>query len=292
MTTLFRRIAVAHDGSDPARAALELAFRIAAGTQAEVRLVHVLEEPDPYPELAQVAPALERMVELAGEEWRERLAAEAARAPAGVAASAEVLVAARPAGALVEYLEANEVDLLCLGTHGVGGIKPVVLGSVSHHLLHHAPCSVLLTRGESPDRAPCVVAALDRSPLAAAVAAAGQAVAAALSAELALVHVVEPLPGFVDRGGLDGVRDWLVEQGRDVLRAERDRLTAPLEHVSEHVLEGTAREELVAFCERRRAALAVVGHRGRHGFAGLLLGGTARHLVDHLTCPVLVVRDG
>jgi nucleotide-binding universal stress UspA family protein len=36
--------------------------------------------------------------------------------------------------------------------------------------------------------------------------------------------------------------------------------------------------------------LAVVGSRGLHGFKGLLLGSTARHLVNNAPCPVLIVR--
>jgi nucleotide-binding universal stress UspA family protein len=38
-------------------------------------------------------------------------------------------------------------DLIILGRRGRSGLAEMVLGSVSNHVVHHAPCSVLVTQG-------------------------------------------------------------------------------------------------------------------------------------------------
>ncbi len=49
-----------------------------------------------------------------------------------------------PASRLIAVCESTDADVLVIGKHGGGLLKRVVLGSVAHHLVHEAPCPVLL----------------------------------------------------------------------------------------------------------------------------------------------------
>ena len=69
---------------------------------------------------------------------------------------------------------------------------------------------------------------------------------------------------------------------------EESGATGEASSASAVVLEGAAAEHLVE--RARQADLLVVGHRGRGGFAGLLLGSVAYQCATHATCPVVVVR--
>jgi nucleotide-binding universal stress UspA family protein len=285
---MFERLVVAYDGSNPAGAAAELAFELARRRGARLTIAYVLELPDPYPELPQVASGIER----AEEDWRRRLAALAAGAPDGASVETEVLVASKARPALLELLRQSRAEVLVGGTHGVGGLKRTLLGSVSQQLLEHAPCSVLLVRDRPRlDGSRTVVAGVDGSGATPAVLAMAGRAAAVLSAQLVLAHAADELiPSFATTDQQHALRAWAREQGQRILDEARASVAAPLEAVTVDLREGRAPHELVALCNERRPVLAVVGSRGLHGFKGLLLGSTARHLVNNAPCPVLIVR--
>lgn len=56
-----------------------------------------------------------------------------------------------PGEVICEVAAEERADLIVVGSHGKGVIRRVLLGSVSYHVLHHAPCPVLVVRA-SADR--------------------------------------------------------------------------------------------------------------------------------------------
>lgn len=92
-----------------------------------------------------------------------------------------------------------------------------------------------------------------------------------------------PLP--TDRGTLDVFRhhaEEYVQEAMDVVH----RLHPELE------VEISTPEGQPAAClleEARQAALIVIGNRGRGGLSSLLLGSVSHQVVQHATCPVMVV---
>ncbi len=51
-----------------------------------------------------------------------------------------------PGDMIVEAAEAEHADLVVVGSHGRGAVGRFFLGSVSEHVVRHAPCPVLVVR--------------------------------------------------------------------------------------------------------------------------------------------------
>lgn len=66
---------------------------------------------------------------------------------AGLSVDAEVKIG--DAGEVVCQLAQDwGADLIVIGRRGRSGLSEVLLGSASNHVLHHAPCSVLVVQGQ------------------------------------------------------------------------------------------------------------------------------------------------
>lgn len=56
-----------------------------------------------------------------------------------------------PGVTICEVAAEESFDLIVVGSHGSGVIRRMLLGSVSHYVLHHAPCPVLVVRAANED---------------------------------------------------------------------------------------------------------------------------------------------
>jgi nucleotide-binding universal stress UspA family protein len=72
-------------------------------------------------------------------------ALETTRTALRLDAAETIVVTGSPGPALCELAESLPASVIVLGTRGRGGLRRAVLGSVSDHVVRHAPCPVLTT---------------------------------------------------------------------------------------------------------------------------------------------------
>ena len=142
-----KRILVATDFSEPSGAALGYGRELARCFDAQLVVLHVVEDTRTGAIAANgftlADRGLQKTVEEAGHRQvqalvggdRMRLRAEAV-----------VITSNSPAAAIVEYATRAEADLIVIGTHGRGVMAHPVMGSVAGRVVRMAPCPVLTVR--------------------------------------------------------------------------------------------------------------------------------------------------
>jgi len=134
------QILVATDGSENGRHALEEAVELAAAAGARLTVVYV--RPAPLPLLGE--PVYQRSLSAELRHANETVAiATGVAHTAGVEAEAEVLEG-DPAERIVELARLRDVDLIVVGSRGLGAIAGALLGSVSRGVVHDADRPVLV----------------------------------------------------------------------------------------------------------------------------------------------------
>lgn len=135
------RIVVGVDGSEPSKAALRWAARLAPGIGATIEAIAVWEFPTNYGWAVEAG------------EWRPDRDAETVLTetlddvfgsdrPTGLVAAARE---GRTASVLIEA--GRHAEMLVVGSRGHGGFTGLLLGSVSAECAEHASCPVLVVHG-------------------------------------------------------------------------------------------------------------------------------------------------
>lgn len=141
---MFRSILVAVDGSAHAQRALREAVDLAVAEGATLTLITV-HQPIAYYYGGWMAFDAGPAEEAARAASQAILDHAAASVPATVR-STTVLREGYPSDLLVEELHHGGHDLCVVGSRGRGAMRSLVMGSVSHHVLHHSPVPVLVVR--------------------------------------------------------------------------------------------------------------------------------------------------
>jgi nucleotide-binding universal stress UspA family protein len=204
----------------------------------------------------------------------------------------------RPGSAIVDEAGGMGADLVVVGSRGHGRIATMLLGSTAAEVVDHAPCPVLVARHHH--LAPLAFA--DDGSASARHAETvftvwpifvGMPVSVVTVAEVVIPVAAGFTPGLYDQVLASYSKS--ADEAREEVRAEADneahRLSTAGYPATPVPLEGDPATEIVRFAEERRVGTIVMGTRGHTGLSRLILGSTARNVLMHASCSVLIVRE-
>ncbi|MET7280769.1 universal stress protein [Kribbella sp. NPDC005582] len=286
-----RPVLVGVDGSASAQAALAWAAAEASFRRCPLRIVHTFTWPliaDPFG-LNVIEPVNDGLK--AAARW---VLGEAESQAHHAFPDIKIEAALFAAGAAPTLLsQAQDADLVVLGSRGIGGFRGLLVGSVSSTVAVHAPCPVVVVHphreGTAFPASPTgrIIVGVDGSDVSAAAIRFAFQEAAHRRVGITAVHAAMPTR---QHPSLRVPAD-IVEQVDRQLFAEAmdsERILVPGIDVETKLVHNHPVQALLD--EADGAELLVVGSHGRGGFTGMLLGSVSQAVLHHGCCPVAVVH--
>jgi nucleotide-binding universal stress UspA family protein len=297
---VIKRILLATDFSRWARRAEDYACALACSWRASLTVLCVAEfspglNPD-YPVNQQyladlLKNASSQLDDLKGRAERRGIAITT-RMASGIP-SEEVIAAA----------QAEDSDLIVVGTRGRTGLAHVLLGSTAERVIRGAPCPVLTVRTEPADNEDGSVLArpvtlerilvpVDFSDCSLDALQYAVVVAQQAQASLMLLHVLEPVSYGLDfdlghfRSREDVRESWT--KRLEKLAATHQHPHMPIEY---RLRGGFPSDSILDAAKTLPCDLIVMGTHGRRGISHAISGSVAEAVLRKAHCPVIAVRS-
>ena len=148
---MIKKILAATDGSEHANKAINYAADLALKYDAALYLVHAVQEskiPDGFEEFLE-AEKVEKPKVLVYLKKVGKRVVEAAKNQAkskGVNNIQAKVVIGGPSEKILQFAKTSDIDLIILGSRGLGGIKSLFLGSVSSKVCNQADCTCMTVK--------------------------------------------------------------------------------------------------------------------------------------------------
>jgi nucleotide-binding universal stress UspA family protein len=238
---------------------------------------------------------------------RERLLTQmekwiGAAVPAGVPVLLRVQEAESVQREILTQADADDADLLVIGTHGRSGFQHLLLGSITEKVIRKARCPTLVVPPRAPHVAPeapvefrRILCPVDFSECSLDALAYAVNLAGETDARLTVLHVIELPPELRENAlvadfDVDRIRGAAEREARRRLRDLVPDEAAARCTVETAVLEGSAYHHVLRQAAEERSDLIVMGVRGRGAMDLLVFGSTTHHVIRAAACPVLIVH--
>jgi nucleotide-binding universal stress UspA family protein len=197
-----------------------------------------------------------------------------------------------PASIILSMVQQHSVDLIIMGSRGLGAVQEHVLGSVSHRVATHAPCHVLLIKApvvplksillpiEHPLDAGWAIEFLSHQPFRG-------------IPHLSVLHVIPFVQPVLPIGAFlpDTWKKELQAGGARLTKDVTDQLTNLGYPVESIVEPGTPSSVIQEQVSRLHPQLVLMGTPGRSPLQRLVQGSVSHATIHHAPCSVLLIRE-
>jgi nucleotide-binding universal stress UspA family protein len=296
---VYKKMVVLLDGSELAEVVFEYAQEVSGRMGVCVDLLHVC-SPEQTSQLPMRRAYMEQKAEELSAEAAE-IRAKYGKKDAGPCVEARgVVVVGYPAEEILKYVDANDIDLVMMSTHGSSGVKAWDLGEVANKVVHASKVPVWLVPTELREEVitdalarRCMVVPLSDSEQSARAIPHAVDILTQRGAEsdLVLLHVMDVPYSLVQRAA---VEDF--EAKREEMKAYLERLAQPIREsgltVRTEILLGDRAQTIINYLKDNPTQLLVMATSGKSRVNRMIFGSVTESVIHMVKVTPLLLVSG
>lgn len=286
------RIVVGVDGSSSSTSSVQALAHFTP--PEELTLVHALHLPDfSYP---MITPELRTEAQIAVEallrQEGEAILDEAqTHLPADSPHVQRVHQIGHPVDVIIETARTAQSNLIMLGARGLGPVKELILGSISHRVMMHAPCSTMIIKAPLTQLRKILLPIEGREDAEAALQfLALQPFRPPVEVEVFAVWPQPQLSWPTTVGQSDLLEIQAIEEARERMKSITDRLIQMNVLCQANVGIGDPAFAILEQAKASQSDLIMMGTHGRGGLSRFLIGSVSHSVLHQASCAILIVR--
>ena len=225
------------------------------------------------------------------EEGNALLAKTAQKIPKDMGPAQQILEVGSPAEVILESAESALPDLIMMGARGLGQVKELLLGSVSHRIVLHAPCSILIVKGPIPSLQKILLPIEGEEDAQRAFNfLATKPFRESVEIQLMLVWPQPQTPWPLTLGQSKLLEEHAITNAQEQLDSLSVKLGTLGYPASTYVGLGEPSYAIMEQQRANKADMIMMGSHGRQGLSRFLLGSVSHSVVHHANCPILIIR--
>lgn len=211
--------------------------------------------------------------------------------PTGFVPAQQIQQIGSPAQVILETTQSAHPDLILLGARGLGKVKELMLGSVSHRTVLHAPCSAFILKGPLPSLRKILLPIEGEEDAQVAFKfLATKPFRETVEIQLMLVWPQPQTPWPITLGQNKLLEEHAIAHAQEQLDSQTVKLGTMGYPASSYVGLGDPAYAIMEQQRANKADIIMMGSHGRRGISRFLLGSVSHSVLHQSDCPVLIVR--
>jgi nucleotide-binding universal stress UspA family protein len=298
--TEMKKILFPYDLSESAREVIPYVRSLAEGFNSDIYLLHVIADLGKWGKVYIPHTSMDSFQKEASQTAEKAMEALCHEELKGCSVAQRKVISGDPATEILSALQADDIDLLIMGTHGRKGLEHAIFGSVAEEVVKKSAVPVMTVNPSKSKRPEAgytfkkVLFPMDFSECAETVFPEALALAKRFEARLFMLFVARDISYLTT---VDVSRDLLNNTVAEVARAGEEKMEAfcskQLADFSDYeakVAIGSPADEILRYGNEQGVHVIVMGTHGRRGLERTLMGSVADHVMKNASSPVITMN--